>query len=253
METQSLLACLDADYRRLAELADGDLTAKVPTCPEWTQGDLIDHVAHVYLHKAETMRLGASPQPWPPQPSGEPEPVFLARSYTAMLAQFEQRSPADHAVTWFAPDQTVGFWIRRMAQETVIHRIDAELAAGIESLAVPTDLAIDGVDEVLRCFLAFSSTAWPEDYADSQADLEGGVVGLDTGTAAWLVTLGPGAIVVTDAASGDGLASAAAVVRADPEAMLRWLWRRADDWVVAIDGDSDVVARLRRLLRVATQ
>ncbi|MBB5871354.1 uncharacterized protein (TIGR03083 family) [Allocatelliglobosispora scoriae] len=253
METQSLLACLDADFRRLRELADGDLTAKVPTCPEWTQGDLVDHVAHVYLHKAESMRLGARPRSWPPEPSGEPEAVFLARTYAEMLAQFEQRSPADHAVTWFTPDQTVGFWIRRMAQETVIHRIDAELAAGVESQPVPADLAVDGIDEVLHSFLAFSSTEWAEDYADSQADLDGSVVGLDTGTAAWLVTLGPGAIVVTEAASGDGLAPAAAVVRADPEAMLRWLWRRADDWVVDIDGDRDVVGRLRRLLRVATQ
>jgi hypothetical protein len=30
----------------------------------------------------------------------------------------------DPAGSWYTPDQTVGFWIRRMAQETVIHRID---------------------------------------------------------------------------------------------------------------------------------
>jgi hypothetical protein len=34
------------------------------------------------------------------------------------------RKPEDPAGSWYTPDQTVGFWIRRMAHETVIHRID---------------------------------------------------------------------------------------------------------------------------------
>jgi hypothetical protein len=51
------------------------------------------------------------------------------------------------------PDQTVGFWIRRMAQETVVHRVDAELAAEVAPGAIPDDIALDGIDEFLIAFI----------------------------------------------------------------------------------------------------
>ena len=50
-------------------------------------------------------------------------------AYRQLAQEFAARDPADPSGTWYGPDQTVGFWIRRMAQETVIHRIDAELGA----------------------------------------------------------------------------------------------------------------------------
>lgn len=254
MENQRLLECLDSDYRRLRELAGGDLTAKVPTCPEWTVADLASHVAMVYAHKAETLRRGEWPKPWPPEKTGESPAELLERAYAELTAEFAARPPTEPALTWFTPEQHVGFWVRRMAQETVIHRIDAELAAGVASLPVADDLAVDGIDEILRCFLAFSTTEWPEDYGNSLTELDGRVVGVDVGTAAWLVQLAPGGVVVRDADSVvGGLAEAAAIVRADPEAMLRWLWRRADVWIVSIDGDRDLADRLHRLLREATQ
>src|SRR6266700_2763359 len=60
--------------------------------------------------------------------------------------------------------------LMRMAQETVIHRIDAELAAGLPVTPVPDDLAADGVDEVLKRMLAYGSATRPEDFAE----MEGG-------------------------------------------------------------------------------
>ena len=48
-----------------------------------------------------------------------------------------------------------------MAQETVIHRIDAELGTGQPgSVLVPSDLAIDGIDELLKVFVAYSVAEW---------------------------------------------------------------------------------------------
>ena len=44
----------------------------------------------------------------------------------------------------------------------------------------------------------------------------------------------------------------AATIRAEPEAMLRWLWGRGGEGV-AVEGDAELVARLRRLLVTATQ
>jgi len=65
METDRLKDCLATSYDRLRELADGDPSVAVPSCPEWTLADLVSHVAHVYLHKVETMRRGQWPDPWP--------------------------------------------------------------------------------------------------------------------------------------------------------------------------------------------
>jgi hypothetical protein len=45
---------------------------------------------------------------------------------------------------------------------------------------------------------------------------------------------------------------AAATIRAEPATMLRWLWGRGDDGV-AVEGDAELVAQLRRLLVIATQ
>ena len=67
------------------------------------------------------------------------EPVaLLDRAYAELMEEFTRRNPEDFSRTWYDPDQTVGFWIRRMAQETVIHRIDAELAADPPSPPSPT-------------------------------------------------------------------------------------------------------------------
>ena len=38
--------------------------------------------------------------------------------------------PAAPSWTWWPDDQTAGFWLRRMAQETAVHRVDVELPLG---------------------------------------------------------------------------------------------------------------------------
>ena len=84
--------------------------------------------------------------------------ALLDRAYAALTAEFAARSPESPAFTWYGPDQTVGFWIRRMAQETVIHRVDAELGAGVASIApIPADLAHDGIDEFLVAFVEYGT------------------------------------------------------------------------------------------------
>ena len=130
MERDAFLAYLDADFRRLRAVA-ADPAAPVPSCPEWTVDDLRRHVAMVYLHKVECMRRGGDPDTWPPDLDGEETAALLDRSYAdagRRVRRAVRQRPA--RARWYGPDQTVGFWVRRMAQETVIHRVDAELAAG---------------------------------------------------------------------------------------------------------------------------
>ena len=148
MDNSRFLECLKADFLRLREVVDGHLAAQVPTCPGWTVTDLTRHVGEVYLHKVEMMRQGQHPEGWPPAALQQSEPVgLLTRGYGELIAEFAAHSPDDATATWYGPDQTVRFWIRRMAQETVTHRIDAELGATakghIERL--PSELVLSSV------------------------------------------------------------------------------------------------------------
>jgi uncharacterized protein (TIGR03083 family) len=201
----------------------------------------------VYLHKARTMEGGMVPSEWPPKDLQVGAPLeFLDDAYRQMVAQFDARRPSDHANTWFEPDQTVGFWIRRMAQETVIHRVDAELAAGLPLAPIPDDLAIDGIDEVLKLFLAYQSEQYPEEF---DLDSAGGLAVLvNANGRGWVVRATPKGVTVAD-----GGGDAQAVVSGSPVAVLLRLWRRADDDSVSASGETRAVARLREQLKIATQ
>jgi len=249
MGTMDYLTCLRADYQRLASVSEAALESTVPTCPDWTVNDLVDHVAHVYLHKVECMRHNAPPKPWPaPGLDQGPRLDLLHRAYDELSAEFATRAADSPTFAWYEPDQTVGFWMRRMAHETVIHRIDAELAAGVPSQPVPDELALDGIDEVLELFLAWRSTKWAEDFEAVLEPKQAGAVAVTAGGRRWLVTWLPSGVVT--AAPGGGAPDAE--ISGSPEAVLRWLWRRSDEPVNVV-GDQSKVEQLRRLLGAATQ
>jgi uncharacterized protein (TIGR03083 family) len=247
MESKRLLECLDADFTRLREVvAAADLTAIVPSCPDWTVADLARHVGVVYLHKVECMRLGTHPEQWPPAGVNEEEPLaLLDRSYAQLSAEFAARAPESPAFTWYAPNQTVGYWIRRMTQETAIHRVDAELGAGVAVAPIPADLAADGIDEFLVAFVEYGSRTWPDEFAEVLSTADGRAVRVETPEVTWLVRpTREDAVEVSPGGEGSGDAG----VRGEPADVLLWLWNRADDDVVTITGDTALVAYLRKVL-----
>jgi len=203
----------------------------------------------VYLHKVANMRTGA-PAEWPPPDLASlPALPLLDRGYAELTAEFAARKPDERTFTWFEPDQTVGFWIRRMAQETVIHRVDAELAVGAAPAEIPDDLAQDGVDEVLTRFLGYGSVAWHEEFAGVLPPQEEAPVLIRAGDRGWLVRIGPAGVQISTAPPGsDG----AAVVSGAPGSVLLWLWRRAESGVDRA-GDPRLVERLWAALGLATQ
>jgi hypothetical protein len=116
MEYSRSLDYLAADFARLRAVAPTDPTAAVPSCPGWTVADLTRHVGEVYLHKTLAMREGAEPDPWPPEELADEDPLaLLDRAYAGLLDEFAAHKPEDPAGSWYTPDQTVGFWARRMA------------------------------------------------------------------------------------------------------------------------------------------
>jgi uncharacterized protein (TIGR03083 family) len=246
-------------------VAARDLTAPVPNCPEWTVDDLVRHVAAVYLHKAECIRQQKFPDPWPPDLSGEPALALLDRAYAELTAEFAAHKPEEPAATWYEPDQTVGFWIRRMAHETVIHRVDAEQAVNgssaspgaapgtgifVEPLAeIPEDLALDGVDEVLERFLSYGSVAWHDDFEAKLPSVVLPPVLVRAGEREWLVRPTPDGVQLEPAVAD---AFVAATIAGDPVPVLLWLWRRADHGV-SRNGDTAMIDLLHTLLGDATQ
>ena len=253
MENARLLDVLDVDFARLRAVAqEGNLAARVPSCPDWSLGDLVHHVGMVYLHKVSAMRLGEHPPGWPPAEAlAEPPLELLDRSYADLTKEFAARDAGEPTFTWYSPDQTVGFWIRRMAQETVIHRIDAELAAGVPVTAVADDVALDGIDELLVAFIEFGTHAWIDDEEVSGVlgRADGRAIRIEAGEAAWLVRPTPEGVEVRVS----DVDTAEAVVRGAPHDLLLWLWNRAGDDVVTVTGDTDLVAYLRTVLAVGTQ
>jgi uncharacterized protein (TIGR03083 family) len=250
MESQRLRDCLEADFQRLRDVAAGaDPGAEVPTCPGWTMTDLLRHVGAVYLHKVECMRLGRDPGSWPPAGLDKEPPLeLLDRSYAALTAEFAARRPEDRSFTWYEPDQSVAFWIRRMAQETVIHRVDGELAAGSPVAGIPDDLAADGIDELLVAFVQYGTTNWPEEFADMLKPAGDRLVSVVTPQQSWLLRLTSRDVRVDGSAAG----RPAATVQGPAADVLLWVWGRGGE-AAAPTGDEETVALLRKVLTASTQ
>ncbi|MBO0828186.1 MAG: maleylpyruvate isomerase family mycothiol-dependent enzyme [Streptosporangiales bacterium] len=240
MDAARYLDLLRADSDRLLEVSRGRLGAPVPSCPGWTVDDLAEHVAYVYGHKVVCILEQRPPESWPPaRPEGDVLD-WLRGSRDRLVAEFESHRPGDPSYTPHAPDQTVGYWYRRMALETAVHRVDAELAAGTPS-PVADDLAVDGVDEILDVFLSRDWSGDPQ--PGSAASVE-----LLTGGGAWEVALLPDSVVCSPPTGRD----VEATVEGAPSELLLWLWGRAPDSAVRVTGEPDAVRVLRDRLRLVT-
>src|SRR4051812_38843289 len=155
MEFARYLECIDTESGRFAD-AVGDLDAPVPPCPGWTVREAVRHLGAVYWHKIMCMRLQRQPEEgeWTTDPAkGQDIVGWFREAHQALRTELTSRDPASHSPTWWPPDQTVGFWYRRMALEVAVHRTDVESAYGAIT-PIDADIALDGIDEVLRRMLA---------------------------------------------------------------------------------------------------
>ncbi|MFE6861024.1 maleylpyruvate isomerase family mycothiol-dependent enzyme [Nocardia sp. NPDC057668] len=217
MEPSRYLDLILADSNTLLASARLDPGAAAPSCPGWTAADVAGHVAQVYEHKVLCMTLGHEPPAEERKPLPTPGPAlwaFFISTRDALLEQLTERGPAQPSFTWFPPDQSVGFWFRRMALETAIHRVDAELATGTNT-AIDPDLAVAGIDEMID-FLTY-------DFGDSPTLTAGAnrTVRLQTHTRRWALTLRANGV---DRAHEDTPPDAQ--ITATPEDLLLHLWNR---------------------------
>ena len=130
---------------------------------------------------------------------------------------------------------TVGFWQRRQAHETAMHRVDAQLAAG-EVATIDGALAADGIDE---WFTIVGNTPWrspPTGEGESLhfhcTDVEG----------EWLLRLLPDRFDVERIHAKGGVAA-----RGTASDLLCWLQGRGDLTRIDVFGDEALLARWREL------
>lgn len=240
-----MLAQLAADGAALRDAAV-DLDAAVPTCPGWTVQDAVEHTGMVYAHKATIVEqsLDAPPQPWPPEVHYDDVRDWYDEQLHRVIEALRTRDPATRVWTWFPPEQNVGFWVRRMMQETVVHRADVESARGLLP-RVPDEVGVDGIDELVELMLCNDDEAFYEGVAPGQ----GQRVAIRAGGAAWTITLGPK--VASFAREFDDRADAS--LAGDPGVMLLAMWNRAPYSAVTATGDESALAALRALVAEATQ
>ncbi|HEV7207644.1 MAG TPA: maleylpyruvate isomerase family mycothiol-dependent enzyme [Mycobacteriales bacterium] len=245
MRRERYLDLLDGDGRLLlAGAAAAGLTAAIPACPGWTVRDAVEHTAEVYEHKIACIRLGGpAPDPWPPLWPTDRDPLaWFADAHSRLRDVLRSTDPAAPSWTWWAPDQSAGFWVRRMAQETAVHRADVQ-SAGFGITPIDPELAVDGIDEVLLMMLAGD---WTEDVQPGST----GTVVVAAGERAWRVVMAPDRI---DVVPGGGEDEAHGRVSGGASEVLLWLWGRAQDTSVRVSGARAGVPRLRERLVLATQ
>ncbi|TQM11620.1 maleylpyruvate isomerase family mycothiol-dependent enzyme [Pseudonocardia kunmingensis] len=150
--------------------------APVPTCPEWTTAQLVEHVgqtqqwvaAIVEERVADPSRLPTSVPELPSDP--EAWASWLAEGASRLVAACADAG-ADAPVWNPAGDGRSGtrFWLRRTLCETIIHRADAAATAGV-AYQLDAELAADAITDHLAMM---TSPGWAAQRPDSAEALRG--------------------------------------------------------------------------------
>jgi uncharacterized protein (TIGR03083 family) len=231
MVPEAHLACLEDDALALSRALSGPLAVPVPSTPGWTLRDLGFHVGGVHRFWDFVVRTGATTNEGAPAVE-RPDDDALSGWFLDGAAQLRRTlvdAPLGRKVWSWSQHDDVAFVIRRMAQETAMHRWDAENALGEARPIEPTELAVDGVDE-------FFDTQIAEDFLGPGGERIGLVA--SDGPARWLATVADGSVTCVRAEG-----EADAVVRASASDLLLMLWRRVTPFDMDVTGDRVALAR----------
>jgi len=131
--------------------AAGPLDARVPGCPAWDVEALVLHTGNVHRWAGRIVRgrLQERPSREPQRPAeGVDLLAWFREGATELVAALGSVSPGESFWQWAPAPTTQMFWARRQANETSMHRWDAQSAHG-EADGFATDVAVDALDEWL--------------------------------------------------------------------------------------------------------
>jgi uncharacterized protein (TIGR03083 family) len=224
------LAALRIDRDRLAALDGADLDAPVPTCPGWTLRDLVAHTGTV--HRWAVAHLARGPDDARPPTGdgpGDADPIaWLTDGLDELVAAFAHTDLSATCPSFAGPVPR-GWWLRRQAMETAVHRWDAEAAAGRTPAPIDPDLAEGGIDE----WLELERRRWFAARPDLSLSVHLHATDEGDGPGEWFVEVGP-----TGLTWDHGHRKGDIAVRADRADLLLLLWRRVPSASLEVFGDA---------------
>jgi uncharacterized protein (TIGR03083 family) len=156
VDQAGFLSALELQSTRTTAAAEGRLSRPVGSCPGWEVKDVIGHLGSVYAWAAGAV-AGGGERPGPMESAPEDNDGLLSwfvQNRDELLASFVGRAEDDKAWVFVsASPQTVGWWARRQALESLVHRYDVETGAGVDVSPIDPELAVEGCDEYLSQFL----------------------------------------------------------------------------------------------------
>jgi uncharacterized protein (TIGR03083 family) len=137
-------------------LSGADLSATVPTTPDWTLADLVRHIGGNLSSLEQAVRTGTAVTEPERQVPGHGGPAgddpaaldaWLSEAAGRCAATLREAGPDAQAQMWTVRWPAAA-WARRAANDLVVHRADAAGAVGADYTVAP-DLAADALDEFL--------------------------------------------------------------------------------------------------------
>ncbi len=219
VEFKELLVAVEQAGRSLIDSAEKDLDAIVPTCPEWNNLELLNHMKMVWWFAASQIAAGNEHERTVPSDEMKNSPL---EQLEHLLDTFQINDFSSPCWSW-TTNRTVGFWVRRMAHENTVHNWDTEGTLGAHS-SVPPLLAVDGIEEKL--FMHPADADFPDASIHLHCtDCEG----------EWMLASSGGELEIKrEHGKGD------AAVRGRAEDILLYLWGRGQENLECF-GDEEVI------------
>ena len=219
----------------------------VPSCPDWDVRDLVVHLGAVYGWAAAIVGGARTERPdaheraaFGEAPGDDGLPDWLDARLEAVADVVVTAAPGLSCFTLYPGLPPRDFWARRMAHETLVHRIDVDLARDVAPGVVAPATALDGLAELLEHFLPVRGRGL---VADPPRTV---VLAADEGDA-WTVRIGPDGPATTGGDEGGG----ADLRLAGPaDALHRFAWNRGAAGAVRVEGDAALLERWRREARI---
>jgi uncharacterized protein (TIGR03083 family) len=152
-----------------AVAAAPSLDVRVPTCPEWTLLDLVQHLVEGRHKWAAIVAAGPADAPAafsaPAAPREREAPLtWFAASVRELLDALREAGPDRGCWTWWDTSQspqTSGAVARHQLQQLAVHTYDAQVTVGTPQ-PLHSEVALDGVDEFLTTCCA-GTEPWPHE------------------------------------------------------------------------------------------
>jgi len=246
MERAAALDAIDLESSRFLVAASNGATsldAPVPTCPDWDLARLVQHLGVIYSRLALVVSARRTEAPdrseLPPAPDGGARLAWFAEQRTAMLAALS--ASADDTLVWNWTSSSPGpasFWLRRMAHETLIHRVDVELALRSEPAQGDAEISADTVSEFFEVFYPLFEPQLLETGLGGSLHLHA----TDVSGAEWTLDSRPGSSAVTREHT-----KADAALRGGAFDLACWIWGRLPTDRLETFGNRQIARRFQEI------